>query len=105
MPYEIHIREVTAQRVHQLKSESIKTLWNLALDNETTYDNWSQLAHTQMNLIIKDVFIDYTRNYMTPDDIINGTGPVKWSFGASIFFSWTAITTIGEALINFVIIM
>ncbi|TKR57574.1 hypothetical protein L596_030818 [Steinernema carpocapsae] len=47
MPYEIHIREVTAQRVHQLKSESIKTLWNLALDNETTYDNWSQLAHTQ----------------------------------------------------------
>ncbi|KAK0409773.1 hypothetical protein QR680_004748 [Steinernema hermaphroditum] len=95
MPYEIHIREVTAQRVHQLKSESIKTLWNLALENQTTFDDWSHLAHTQMNLIIKDVFIDYTRNYMTPDDIINGTGPVKWSFGASIFFSWTAITTIG----------
>lgn len=32
---------------------------------------------------------------MTPDDIIYGTGPTKWSFGSSIFFSWTAITTIG----------
>lgn len=46
-------------------------------------------------MVIKDVFIDYTKNYLTPEDIINGTGPNKWSFGASIFFSWTAITTIG----------
>ncbi|VDL72405.1 unnamed protein product [Nippostrongylus brasiliensis] len=32
---------------------------------------------------------------MTPEDVITGTGPFKWSFGSSIFFSWTAITTIG----------
>lgn len=55
----------------------------------------------RMNDVIRDVFIDYTKNYMTPDDIIKGTGPVKWSFGSSIFFSWTAITTIGK--ISFVI--
>lgn len=48
-----------------------------------------------MDDIIRDVFIDYTRNYMTPEDVITGTGPYKWSFGSSIFFSWTAITTIG----------
>uniref|UniRef100_A0A914P529 Potassium channel domain-containing protein n=1 Tax=Panagrolaimus davidi TaxID=227884 RepID=A0A914P529_9BILA len=46
-------------------------------------------------MVIKDVFIDYTKNYMLPEDIINGTGPEKWSFGSSIFFSWTCITTIG----------
>lgn len=52
----------------------------------------------RMDLVIKDVFLDYTKNYMTPDDIINGTGPVKWSWGSSIFFSWTSITTIGSFL-------
>lgn len=51
-----------------------------------------------MNDVIRDVFIDYTKNYMTPDDIIKGVGPIKWSFGSSIFFSWTAITTIGKPL-------
>lgn len=50
-----------------------------------------------INDVIRDVFIDYTKNYMTPDDIIKGAGPVKWSFGSSVFFSWTAITTIGKS--------
>ena len=50
----------------------------------------------RMDDIIRDVFIDYTKNYMTPEDVITGSGPFKWSFGSSIFFSWTAITTIGK---------
>lgn len=49
----------------------------------------------RINLVIRDVFIDYTKNYLTPEDIIYGHSPTKWSFGSSIFFSWTAITTIG----------
>lgn len=55
-----------------------------------------QIRNCSINDVIRDVFIDYTKNYMTPDDIIKGAGPVKWSFGSSVFFSWTAITTIGK---------
>jgi hypothetical protein len=97
MPYEKHIRNVTSHRVQALKSKVIDELWTMAMDNATftDFDQWAGHANAGMNSIIKDVFIDYTKNYMTPDDIINGTGPTKWSFGSSIFFSWTAITTIG----------
>ncbi|CAD5223500.1 unnamed protein product [Bursaphelenchus okinawaensis] len=113
-PFELHIRNATATRVQLLKNRIITQLWTMAkeiphaahLDSgqNTTlpwppgdegFQQWAEVANTGMNLVIKDVFIDYTKNYLTPEDIINGTGPNKWSFGASIFFSWTAITTIG----------
>jgi hypothetical protein len=97
-PYELQIRNDTNQRVYALKRRIIAQLWTLFHDNSTTvsnFDEWSEVAHTGMNMVIKDVFIDYTKNYMLPEDIINGTGPEKWSFGSSIFFSWTCITTIG----------
>uniref|UniRef100_A0A915A897 Potassium channel domain-containing protein n=1 Tax=Parascaris univalens TaxID=6257 RepID=A0A915A897_PARUN len=99
MPYEIHIRNETAHRVDALKQKIIDDLWELAHHKNDSgaisFDNWSDTAHRGMNDVIRDVFIDYTKNYMTPDDIIHGAGPIKWSFGSSIFFSWTAITTIG----------
>uniref|UniRef100_A0A914C7N0 Potassium channel domain-containing protein n=1 Tax=Acrobeloides nanus TaxID=290746 RepID=A0A914C7N0_9BILA len=94
-PYEIHIRNQTNQRITALKRKIIAQLWTLSQDNATSFDEWSDFANNGMNLIIKDVFIDYTKNYMSSDDIINGTGITKWSFSNSIFFSWTAITTIG----------
>ncbi|KHN80480.1 TWiK family of potassium channels protein 7 [Toxocara canis] len=99
MPYEIHIRNETAHRIEALKQKIIDDLWELAHHKNDSgaisFDNWSDTAHRGMNNVIRDVFVDYTKNYMTPDDIIHGAGPIKWSFGSSIFFSWTAITTIG----------
>lgn len=50
----------------------------------------------RINTIIRNVSVAYTKNYMTADDIIEGDGPIKWSFSSSVFFSWTAITTIGK---------
>ncbi|KIH44234.1 Ion channel [Ancylostoma duodenale] len=67
-------------------------------NNGTPYTIWAERAQIAMDDIIRDVFIDYTRNYMTPEDVITGSGPYKWSFGSSIFFSWTAITTIVKAI-------
>ncbi|VDN07251.1 unnamed protein product [Thelazia callipaeda] len=99
MPYEVRIRNETAHRINALKQEIVDQLWMLAHDGNSTgkitFENWAKTAHLGMNTVIRDVFIDYTKNYMTPDDIIKGMGPVKWSFSSSIFFSWTAITTIG----------
>ncbi|VDK63902.1 unnamed protein product [Onchocerca ochengi] len=99
MPYEVYIRNETAHRIEALKQKIIDNLWMLVhmtnSTEEVTFETWSQIAHLGINDVIRDVFIDYTKNYMTPDDIIKGAGPVKWSFGSSIFFSWTAITTIG----------
>lgn len=68
---------------------------------------WKVEADNRFDLIVKDVFIDFTKNYMTPDDLINDTARVRWTFPASIFFSWTAITTIGNyekyyKLLNFI---
>ncbi|VDK74206.1 unnamed protein product [Litomosoides sigmodontis] len=99
MPYEVYIRNETAHRIEVLKQKIINNLWMLAHNRsstgEVTFEIWSKTAHLSINDVIRDVFIDYTKNYMTPDDIIKGAGPVKWSFGSSVFFSWTAITTIG----------
>ncbi|CAG9539476.1 unnamed protein product [Cercopithifilaria johnstoni] len=99
MPYEVHIRNETAHRIEVLKQKIIDNLWMLIHmrnnTGEVTFETWSNTAHLGINDVIRDVFIDYTKNYMTPDDIIKGAGPVKWSFGSSVFFSWTAITTIG----------
>uniref|UniRef100_A0AAF5D9Z2 Potassium channel domain-containing protein n=1 Tax=Strongyloides stercoralis TaxID=6248 RepID=A0AAF5D9Z2_STRER len=99
MPYEIRIRNETSQRINTLKMNIINELWSMVQEQENitllNFDNFSSYAHQGINNVIKDVFVDYTKNYMTPDDIINGTGPIKWTFGSSIFFSWTAITTIG----------
>ncbi|CEF69984.1 Potassium channel subfamily K member 18 [Strongyloides ratti] len=99
MPYEIRIRNETSQRINTLKMNIINELWSMVQEQENitlrNFDSFSSYAHQGMNNVIKDVFVDYTKNYMTPDDIINGTGPIKWTFGSSIFFSWTAITTIG----------
>ncbi|VDK48407.1 unnamed protein product [Anisakis simplex] len=102
MPYEIHIRNETAHRIDALKQRIIDRLWDLAQMQKNdsaalaiSFSNWSAIAHRGMDDVIRDVFIDYTKNYMTPDDIIYGAGPIKWSIGSSIFFSWTAITTIG----------
>lgn len=93
-PFEEHLRNETAHRVHSLKQRIIDNLWEMN-NNGTPYTIWAEHAQIAMDDIIRDVFIDYTRNYMTPEDVITGTGPYKWSFGSSIFFSWTAITTIG----------
>uniref|UniRef100_A0A0R3RH16 Ion_trans_2 domain-containing protein n=1 Tax=Elaeophora elaphi TaxID=1147741 RepID=A0A0R3RH16_9BILA len=99
MPYEVYIRNETAHRIEALKQKIIDNLWMLIHvqnnTDEVTFETWSRTAHLGINDVIRDVFIDYTKNYMTPDDIIKGAGPVKWSFGSSVFFSWTAITTIG----------
>ncbi|VBB29262.1 unnamed protein product [Acanthocheilonema viteae] len=99
MPYEVYTRNETAHRIEVLKQKIIDNLWMLVnVQNNTekvTFETWSRIAHLGINDVIRDVFIDYTKNYMTPDDIIKGAGPVKWSFGSSVFFSWTAITTIG----------
>ncbi|KAM3717053.1 TWiK family of potassium channels protein [Dirofilaria immitis] len=99
MPYEVYIRNETAHRIEALKQKIIDNLWTLVhvrnSTREVAFETWSQTAHLGINDVIRDVFIDYTKNYMTPDDIIKGAGPVKWSFGSSVFFSWTAITTIG----------
>ncbi|KAK6108501.1 Ion channel family protein [Brugia pahangi] len=99
MPYEVYIRNETAHRIETLKQKIIDNLWMLVQmrnnSREVTFETWSKAAHLGINDVIRDVFIDYTKNYMTPDDIIKGAGPVKWSFGSSVFFSWTAITTIG----------
>ncbi|KAL3072536.1 hypothetical protein niasHS_017510 [Heterodera schachtii] len=101
-PNEIHIRNATAHRVQMLKDRVIAQLWLLGTQQEpnwtrssSAFNHWAEIADDGMNAIIRDVFIDYTKNYMTPDDIIYGVGPSKWSFGSSVFFSWTAITTIG----------
>uniref|UniRef100_A0A1I8EE87 Potassium channel domain-containing protein n=1 Tax=Wuchereria bancrofti TaxID=6293 RepID=A0A1I8EE87_WUCBA len=100
MPYEVYIRNETAHRIETLKQKIIDNLWMLVQmrnnSREVTFETWSKTAHLGINDVIRDVFIDYTKNYMTPDDIIKGAGPVKWSFGSSVFFSWTAITTIGK---------
>ncbi|KJH44706.1 Ion channel [Dictyocaulus viviparus] len=93
-PFEEHLRNETAHRVHLLKQRIIDDLWKMN-KNGTSYNIWVERAQTAMDDIIRDVFIDYTRNYMTPEDVITGSGPFKWSFGSSVFFSWTAITTIG----------
>ncbi|EJD76250.1 hypothetical protein LOAG_16750 [Loa loa] len=99
MPHEVYIRNETARRIEALKQKIIDNLWMLVhvrnSTGEVTFETWSKTAHLGINDVIRDVFIDYTKNYMTPDDIIKGAGPVKWSFGSSVFFSWTAITTIG----------
>ncbi|PAV83210.1 hypothetical protein WR25_03470 [Diploscapter pachys] len=71
----------------------IDQLWTTRLNE--SLDTWGRMAHDGMDAIIRDVFHDYTKYYMTPDDIITGSGHIKWSFGSSIFFAWTAITTIG----------
>ncbi|CAJ0582243.1 unnamed protein product, partial [Mesorhabditis spiculigera] len=92
MPYEMQLRNESCTRVTAYKKETIEKLWNLRLNG---FAEFERTADDAMDHIIRDVFHDYTKNYMIPDDIIHGDGPVKWSFGASIFFSWTAITTIG----------
>ncbi|KAI3415866.1 hypothetical protein GPALN_005436 [Globodera pallida] len=101
-PNEMFIRNATAHRVQMLKDRVIAQLWLLGTQQEPNwtrnppaFPHWAEVANDGMNAIIRDVFIDYTKNYMTPDEIIYGAGPTKWSFGASVFFSWTAITTIG----------
>ncbi|CAK5079076.1 unnamed protein product [Meloidogyne enterolobii] len=99
-PNEKHIRNETAHRVQLLKDRAIVQLWTLTNQNAPNWSDpefiqWANFANNGMNAVIRDVFIDYTKNYMTPDEIIYGSGPTKWSFGSSIFFSWTAITTIG----------
>uniref|UniRef100_A0A158PET2 Ion_trans_2 domain-containing protein n=1 Tax=Angiostrongylus costaricensis TaxID=334426 RepID=A0A158PET2_ANGCS len=93
-PFEEYLRNETAHRVHSLKQRIIDDLWEMNR-NGTPYTLWAERAQIAMDDIIRDVFIDYTRNYMTPEDVITGSGPFKWSFGSSVFFSWTAITTIG----------
>uniref|UniRef100_A0A1I7XM54 Ion_trans_2 domain-containing protein n=1 Tax=Heterorhabditis bacteriophora TaxID=37862 RepID=A0A1I7XM54_HETBA len=93
-PFEEHLRNETAHRVYLLKQKIIDELWHMN-SNGTSYPAWVERAQSGMDDIIRDVFIDYTKNYMTPEDVITGSGPYKWSFGSSIFFSWTAITTIG----------
>ncbi|CAI4223649.1 unnamed protein product [Auanema sp. JU1783] len=93
-PFEEQLRNETAHRVQRIKKGIIDQLWQMH-GNGTPFHVWEDTAHRGMNSIIRDVFVDYTRNYMTPDDVITGTGPFKWSFESSIFFSWTAITTIG----------
>ncbi|CAD6186851.1 unnamed protein product [Caenorhabditis auriculariae] len=93
-PFEEQLRNETAHRVNGLKTRVIRQLWTMS-SNGTEFSVWQLVANQGMDDLIRDVFIDYTRNYMTPEDVITGTGPVKWSFGSSIFFSWTAITTIG----------
>ncbi|EPB72777.1 hypothetical protein ANCCEY_08141 [Ancylostoma ceylanicum] len=96
-PFEERLRNETAHRVHSLKQRIIDDLWEMN-NNGTPYTIWAERAQIAMDDIIRDVFIDYTRNYMTPEDVITGSGPYKWSFGSSIFFSWTAITTIVKAI-------
>lgn len=96
----MHIRNATSHRVQQLKNHVIHQLWTMAGKGEPNWTNptflqWAETANNGMNAVIRDVFIDYTKNYMTPDEIIYGSGPTKWSFMSSVFFSWTAITTIG----------
>ncbi|CAI5452682.1 unnamed protein product [Caenorhabditis angaria] len=93
-PFEELLRTETSERINHTKTEVRTTLINM-FRNNTSIELWNQTADEGMNRLIRDVFLDYTKNYMTPDDIITGTGPVKWSFASSIFFSWTAITTIG----------
>ncbi|OZC07259.1 Ion channel, partial [Onchocerca flexuosa] len=93
MPYEVYVRNETAHRIEALKQKIIDNLWMLVHMRNSTEE--IQMRSCSINDVIRDVFIDYTKNYMTPDDIIKGAGPVKWSFGSSVFFSWTAITTIG----------
>jgi hypothetical protein len=86
---------LTTKPYHLSSIESFRE-WSTVANTGFVGLNWHIKAKFSLDLIIKDVFIDYTKNYMLPEDIINGTtGPNKWSFGASIFFSWTAITTIG----------
>ncbi|CAP72374.1 Potassium channel domain-containing protein [Caenorhabditis elegans] len=93
-PYEQQLRNETSRRIGELKNRVMDQLWRMS-NNGTAYSTWRQTANDGMDELIRDVFWDYTRNYMTPDDVIYGDGPIKWSFMSSIFFSWTAITTIG----------
>uniref|UniRef100_A0A1I7TFE4 Ion_trans_2 domain-containing protein n=2 Tax=Caenorhabditis tropicalis TaxID=1561998 RepID=A0A1I7TFE4_9PELO len=93
-PYEQQLRNETSRRIGELKNRVMDQLWRMS-SNGTAYSTWRQTANDGMDELIRDVFWDYTRNYMTPDDVIYGDGPIKWSFMSSIFFSWTAITTIG----------
>ncbi|KAI6186359.1 hypothetical protein M3Y98_00124400 [Aphelenchoides besseyi] len=121
-PFEVHIRNATAHRVQHLKDQIIAQLWTMAKEMPTTrfdflphnitangtiavtrpyqstmdaFREWSEVANAGLNEVIADVFVDYTKNYLTVEDVINGTGVNKWSFGSSIFFSLTAISTIG----------
>ncbi|KAF8387433.1 twk-13 [Pristionchus pacificus] len=93
-PNELDLRNSSHSKMLQTKENAIRTLWNMT-QNGSSAEEFSDVAHQSMNDVIRGVFFDYTKNYMTPEDIIEGDGPVKWSFGSSIFFSWTAITTIG----------
>ncbi|GMT09156.1 hypothetical protein PFISCL1PPCAC_453 [Pristionchus fissidentatus] len=92
-PHELHLRNKSYHVVLGLKEKTINSLWEMRSDS--SYENFTAVAHENMNEIIRRVFDDFTKNYMIPVDVITGDGPVKWSFGSSIFFSWTAITTIG----------
>jgi hypothetical protein len=58
-----------------------------------------QVADRKFNEMIEDVYYDFSKNYLNPQDLINQTyseTTTKWTFSASLFFAWTAITTIGD---------
>uniref|UniRef100_A0A0N5AK40 Ion_trans_2 domain-containing protein n=1 Tax=Syphacia muris TaxID=451379 RepID=A0A0N5AK40_9BILA len=114
VPSEIEIRNRTSQQIDYLKQRLINDLLQIVQSQNVSADNiydrfsattvtgyiydlfsWIILLWFRINTIIRNVSVAYTKNYMTADDIIEGDGPIKWSFSSSVFFSWTAITTIG----------
>ncbi|VDD91653.1 unnamed protein product [Enterobius vermicularis] len=99
VPSEIEIRNRTSQQIGYLKLKLIDELMDVVrsqnVSTDDIYDKFSMITVEGINTIIRNVSVAYTKNYMTADDIIEGDGPIKWSFSSSVFFSWTAITTIG----------
>ena len=85
-----------------MRYELIGELWNRSQSGEVLEWEWTEMAEAAVFNISTALWKPYTKDYLLPKDLdpLDFPDPedrLHWTFLAAIFFSWTAITTIGTA--------
>ncbi len=97
-PHEISVTNSTVNNIFHLQDNLKDLLWSMAKSENVSEDFWKETADEKIMEILQKVHWAFTKDYLKPVDLERGleAHKVKWTFAASIFFSWTAITTIGK---------
>lgn len=81
--------------IYARQAKFISSLIQLASSNETSRDNWAQLAHNHMNEMSDQLFIAFDKYFLTSNEVKRNITKEIWTFSTALFFSVTVVTTIG----------
>lgn len=81
--------------IYLRQEQFVTSMLELAAQNETNRDVWSEIAKHHMHNMSDHLFIAFEKYFLTSTEVKNNTTIEVWSFSTAIFFAVTVVTTIG----------